>query len=47
MIQGIENKLSNDNFVSRAPRDVVEKERIKLINFNESYTKLRNNLNQL
>jgi valyl-tRNA synthetase len=47
MIQGIENKLSNDNFVSRAPRDVVEKERIKLINFKESYTKLRNNLNQL
>jgi valyl-tRNA synthetase len=47
MIQGIENKLSNDNFVSRAPRDVVGKERIKLINFKESYTKLRNNLNQL
>ena len=47
MIQGIENKLSNDNFVSRAPRDVVEKERIKLINFKESYTKLRGNLNQI
>lgn len=47
MIQGIENKLSNDNFVSRAPKDVVEKERMKLTNFKESYAKLKNNLNQL
>ncbi|MBI5020734.1 MAG: valine--tRNA ligase [Ignavibacteriales bacterium] len=47
MIQGIENKLSNDQFVSRAPKDVVEKERNKLTNFKESYTKLKNNLDQL
>lgn len=41
---GINNKLSNEQFVSRAPEAVLSKEREKLSNNNESIAKLKTNL---
>ncbi len=46
-IKGLENKLSNDNFVNRAPKDVVDKERKKRVAFEENVKKLRKNLQQI
>lgn len=40
-------KLSNENFVSRAPSDVIQKEREKQQNFSEALNKVRNNLKML
>jgi valyl-tRNA synthetase len=44
MVENTENKLINENFVSRAPKDIVEKEREKLNNFKTNLDKLRKNL---
>jgi valyl-tRNA synthetase len=40
VVSGIRNKLNNQNFVSKAPKDVVEKEREKMKNFGETLEKL-------
>ncbi len=47
LVQSIRGKLGNANFVDRAPKDVVEKEREKLTNFSETLTKLESNLKTL
>jgi valyl-tRNA synthetase len=44
MVENIEKKLVNENFVNRAPKEIVEKEREKLDNFKTNLDKLRNNL---
>jgi len=47
MVDGIEAKLANQSFVSKAPKEVVEKEREKLETFRATMLKLQNNLNHL
>jgi valyl-tRNA synthetase len=47
MIASIEKKLSNEGFVSKAPKDVIDKERQKQADFMQSLEKLRINLDQL
>jgi valyl-tRNA synthetase len=47
MLESIRKKLSNENFVQRAPKEVVENERLKLENFESTYAKLHKNLEAL
>jgi valyl-tRNA synthetase len=47
MIDGIQKKLANESFVSKAPKEVVDKEREKLENFNANLEKLQKNLQRL
>ncbi len=46
-IKGIEGKLKNENFVNRAPADVVAYEREKLNNMKESLEKIITNIESL
>ncbi len=46
-IDGLAKKLANENFVNRAPREVVEKEKQKQQTFSENLVKLQNNLDLL
>ncbi len=43
-LKGVRAKLQNENFVSRAPAEVVERERNKESNFQEQMTKLQEKL---
>jgi len=47
LIGGIKGKLSNENFVSRAPKQVVEKERSNLSKLSEELEKVTTNLEML
>ena len=47
LVDSIEKKLSNAQFVERAPKDVVEKEREKQTSFKANIEKLRSNLQHL
>lgn len=47
LLGGIEKKLANENFVSRAPEEVVSKEREKLEMMRETLAKVENNIAQL
>ncbi|RCK73985.1 MAG: Valyl-tRNA synthetase [Ignavibacteriae bacterium] len=47
MLQGIEKKLSNPNFIEKAPQEIVESEKKKRENFNLTLSKLRKNLEYL
>jgi valyl-tRNA synthetase len=47
MVAGIRAKLGNESFVSKAPKEVVDKEREKLETFEATAAKLRKNLEQL
>lgn len=47
LLEEVNKKLSNQNFVSRAPEDVVQKEREKQRNFSEALEKVRLNLTML
>ena len=38
------NKLNNPNFISKAPKEVIEKEKIKMEEFESKIKKLDNNL---
>jgi valyl-tRNA synthetase len=44
MVDSTEKKLTNENFVARAPKEVVDKEREKLEHFKVTLEKLRKNL---
>lgn len=44
LLKSTESKLANEQFVSRAPREVVDKEREKLDTFRSTITKLQQNL---
>ncbi|MDD5438565.1 MAG: valine--tRNA ligase [Candidatus Omnitrophica bacterium] len=46
-LSGIEQKLANQNFVQKAPQDVVESERKRKLDFEQEITGLRNNLTSL
>jgi valyl-tRNA synthetase len=43
-IDFISKKLSNESFVSRAPKDIVDKERAKLIGFKDKASKISENI---
>ncbi|MBW7997307.1 MAG: valine--tRNA ligase [Candidatus Glassbacteria bacterium] len=47
LLTGIEKKLANGNFVSRAPAEVVEKEREKQETMRETLDKVEKNIEQL
>jgi len=47
MVDGIKGKLSNQSFVNKAPKEVVDKEREKLESFRATMLKLQNNLDHL
>lgn len=47
MLEGIEQKLGNDQFTGRAPKEVVEREREKQAAFRANLEKLKANLAQL
>jgi len=47
LLNGINSKLSNENFLKRAPEDVVNKERSNLKKLNEELEKLTSNLEML
>jgi len=47
ILEKLNLKLTNQNFLTRAPKEVVEKERAKKAQFEETLEKLRNNLAQL
>ena len=47
LVESIEKKLGNPQFVERAPKDVVQKEREKQANFRTSLEKLQQSLQQL
>ncbi|MBN1541695.1 valine--tRNA ligase [candidate division KSB1 bacterium] len=46
-VDGLTKKLNNENFLARAPQEVVDKERQKLRDFEENSLKLRGNLSRL
>tara|TARA_Y100000996_G_scaffold414400_1_gene405160 strand:- start:8381 stop:11029 length:2649 start_codon:yes stop_codon:yes gene_type:complete len=46
-IKSLESRLSNTKFVKNAPADVVEKEKIRLLDFRDRESKLNNLINQL
>jgi valyl-tRNA synthetase len=43
-IDFISKKLSNESFVSRAPKDIVDKEREKLVSFKDKASKISENI---
>jgi valyl-tRNA synthetase len=47
MVASIEQKLSNQSFVDRAPREIVDKEREKLQTMRSNITKLEGNLERI
>jgi valyl-tRNA synthetase len=47
MLDGVRRKLSNQNFVERAPKEVVDREREKLESFAQKLEKLEKNLEML
>ncbi|HZY10160.1 MAG TPA: valine--tRNA ligase [Bacteroidota bacterium] len=47
MLEGIQKKLSNENFVGKAPKEVVDKEWEKLESFKVNLEKLKKNLDGL
>lgn len=46
-ISGLEKKLTNENFLNKAPENVVNQEKEKMNNFNEKLKKLNANFNRL
>jgi valyl-tRNA synthetase len=47
MINSLKAKLNNENFIKRAPNDVIDKEKDKLQNFEFMLSKLNTNYNEL
>ncbi|HTR80843.1 MAG TPA: valine--tRNA ligase [Bacteroidota bacterium] len=46
-LRGVDAKLENPNFAGKAPADVIQKEKDKRENFNQTIVKLKNSLSQL
>ena len=47
LLKGINSKLSNENFLQRAPENVIKKERSNLNKLNEELEKITSNLEML
>ena len=46
-IKSVKKKIDNKNFITRAPKEIVEHEKKKYLNYKNDYNKLKNNLNSL
>ena len=46
-IKSVENKINNENFIKRAPSDIVKHEQKKYSEYQNDYNKLKNNLRNL
>ena len=47
LLNDIDKKLSNQNFVTRAPKDIVENEKSKLTDLKDELEKIESNLKML
>ena len=47
LLSGIENKLANENFIDRAPEEIVLRERQKMKDLNDELLKVNTNLKEL
>ena len=47
LLSGIENKLANENFINRAPEEIVMKEREKMRDLTNELLKVNSNLEML
>ena len=47
LLSGINSKLANENFLGRAPKEVINKERLNLSKLNEELEKITSNLDML
>jgi valyl-tRNA synthetase len=47
LVNGAKAKLENDNFIDRAPDEVVARERQKLMDISSELEKLKSNLEML
>ena len=47
LINGIKNKLNNKQFIEKAPREIVEREKERLANFNSEIARLQEKLKEL
>ena len=47
LLSGINSKLANKNFLERAPKEVINKERSNLSKLNEELEKITSNLDML
>ena len=47
LLSDIKKKLSNENFVSRAPENIVKREQDKMIDLKDELEKIDSNLNML
>ena len=47
LLSGIENKLANENFIDRAPEEIVLRERQKMEDLNDELLKINTNLKDL
>ena len=47
LLNDIDKKLSNQNFVTRAPKDIVENEKSKLTDLKDELEKIESNLTML
>ena len=43
----VKNKIDNDNFINKAPKNIVEHETKKFTDYQTNYKKLLKNLNNL
>ena len=46
-INAVKKKINNENFINRAPKEIVEHEKNKFINYQNNYVKLKENLDNL
>ena len=44
---GVENKLANESFINKAPKNVVDNEKKKLNEMNEEFELIKTNLDML
>ena len=46
-MNAVKKKINNENFINRAPKEIVDHEKNKLINYQNNYVKLKENLDNL
>ena len=46
-MNAVKKKINNENFINRAPKEIVEHEKNKFINYQNNYVKLKENLDNL
>ena len=46
-MNAVKKKINNENFINRAPKEIVENKKNKFINYQNNYVKLKENLDNL